>query len=429
MAGAGAKLFTSGSVLTADQVNTYLMDQAIMKFASTTARDAAFGGAGEPTLSEGMFAYTTDTNTLWLYDGSNWVNVLGSDIGAQALSNRNLVINGDMRIDQRNSGASLNPVNGATYTVDRWYHYASQASKLSFQQNQGAVTPPTGFSYYSGFASLSAFSIAATDQFLYSQYIEGYNTAKLAWGTANAKTATLSFWVRSSLTGTFGGSVQNSAQNRCFPYSYTISSANTWEYKTVVITGDTTGTWLTTNGIGARIHFSLATGATYSGTAGAWTGTSFITSVTGAVSVVGTNTATWQITGVQLEAGAVATPFEFEDYGVTLAKCQRYYQRYNNNATNSFTNLIGSAYSATGASFVVPIKSSMRVKPTSVDFSTIRVYDGSNAGTSITAITLTEGSTDGFGLDVTASSMTQYRPYFIIAGASTAGYLGFSAEL
>jgi hypothetical protein len=407
------------------------MDQAIMKFASTTARDDSFGGAGEPVLAEGMFAYTTDTNTLWLYNGSSWVNLLGSDIGEQALSNRNVIINGDMRIDQRNSGAAINPV-GNVYTVDRWGHFASQSGKLSFQQNQGAVTAPVGFSYYAGFTSLSAFSIAATDQFLYVQKVEGYNIAKLNWGTANAKTATLSFWVRSSLTGTFGGAIQNSAQNRCFPYSYTISTANTWEYKTVVIAGDTTGTWLTTNGIGAQINFSLATGSTYSGTAGAWTGTSFISSVTGAVSVVGTNAATWQVTGVQLEAGSVATPFEFEDFGTTLAKCQRYYLRYS--AENIFTTFtrqaVASTTTAAQAMFAPPV--SMRVAATSIDSSTIALtpYAGTGLTALTSATTSSESSKNFISINVgAASGLVVGTSYTLLANNSASAFIGFSAEL
>jgi hypothetical protein len=433
MAGAGNKLFTSGSVLTASDVNTYLMDQTIMRFTSTTTRDAAFGGAGEPTLAEGMFAYTTDTNTLWLYNGSSWVNLLGSDIGEQALSNRNVVINGAMTIDQRNSGAAINPV-FQQLTVDRWTHFASQTGKLSFQQNQGGVTPPVGFSYYSGLTSLSAFSIAATDQFLQFQKIEGYNIAKLNWGTANAKTATLSFWVRSSLTGTFGGSIQNSAQNRCFPYSYTISSANTWEYKTVVIAGDTTGTWLTTNGVGAQINFSLATGSTYSGTAGAWTGTSFISSVTGAVSVVGTNAATWQVTGVQLEAGSVATPFEFEDYSTTLAKCQRYYFRLQPNAASRMLSTTGFNSFTTRGLVVVPFPVTLRTRPTAIEQSgtatDYKIAHGITATTLSAVPAFSAETTDSlalFACDVSAG-LTVGDGSILLTNNSSA-YLAWSAEL
>jgi hypothetical protein len=371
---------------------------------------------------DGQVIYMTDVDQTAVWDGTAWV------VLAPIASGRNMIINGDMRIDQRNSGAALNPV-GVVYTVDRWAHYASQTGKLSFQQNQSAVTPPVGFSYYSGFTSLSAFSIASSDQFLYMQKVEGYNFAKLNWGTANAKTATLSFWVRSSLTGTFGGSIQNSAQNRCFPYSYTISSANTWEYKTVVITGDTTGTWLTTNGIGAHIHFSLATGSTYSGTAGEWVGTSYISSVTGAVSVVGTNAATWQVTGVQLEAGAVATPYEFEDYGTTLAKCQRYY--YRDNAVLPYSRYgVGSGASTTSARIDIKFPVTMRTYWSSVDYNLLALDDNASlfAVTSVTALANATSFNEA-AISCAATGLTQFRFYHLESNNSTSGYIGFSAEL
>jgi hypothetical protein len=218
----------------------------------------------------------------------------------------------------------------------------TQSSKISIQQNAGSVTPPTGFINYLGVTSLSAYSVATGDVFGIRQRIEGLNISDLGWGTASAQAVTVSFWVRSSLTGTFGGSLQNSAGNRSYPFSYTISSANTWEQKTLNIAGDTSGTWLTTNGVGIELLFSLGAGATYSGTAGAWVGANY-NSATGATSVVGTNGATFYITGVQLEAGSVASPFERRDYGRELMMCQRYY-------TTSFQN---DAYPASPNSLTV----------------------------------------------------------------------------
>ena len=251
--------------------------------------------------------------------------VNGNNISAvNSLGFRNRIINGDMRIDQRNSGASVTP-STATYLVDRWVYNFTQASKFSFQQNAGSVTPPTGFTNYLGATVVSAVSIGADDVFVLRQRIEGFNVADLGWGTSNAQTVTLSFWVRSSLTGTFGGAFQNSAENRAYPVTYTINAANTWEQKTITVAGDTTGTWLTNNGNGIMLGFSLGTGATSSGTAGAWAASSF-TSATGAVSVVGTLDATFYITGVQLEAGSVATPFERRDYGREFMMCQRFYE-------------------------------------------------------------------------------------------------------
>jgi len=239
--------------------------------------------------------------------------------------NKNRIINGAMVIDQRNAGALVNPMADSTYYLDRWRASSSQTSKLSIGQNAGSVTPPAGFTNYMGFTSLSAYSITSGDIFGIAQNIEGYNVADLAWGTASASTVTLSFWVRSSLTGTFGGSLRNSASSRSYPFSYTVSSANTWEQKSITIAGDTSGTWLTTNGIGILLFLSLGSGSTYSGTAGSWSGSTY-TSATGATSVVGTNGATFYITGVQLEKGSTATSFDYRPYGTELQLCQRYFE-------------------------------------------------------------------------------------------------------
>ena len=238
---------------------------------------------------------------------------------------KNRIINGGMVIDQRNAGASVTPTSGAIYTCDRWNVTNSQASKLSVQQNASAVTPPTGFSSYLGVTSLSSYSVLAGDYFLLVQSIEGYNVSDLDFGKASAKTVTVSFWVRSSLTGTFGGALNNSGSVRCYPFTYTINSANTWEQKTITVVGDTTGTWLTNNGIGLIVIFGLGVGTSSSSTAGSWQTTNFY-SATGATSVVGTSGATFYITGVQLEKGSVATSFDYRPYGTELSLCQRYYE-------------------------------------------------------------------------------------------------------
>jgi hypothetical protein len=255
------------------------------------------------------------------------LTVNGNNISAvNSLGFRNRVINGNMVIDQRNAGAAVTPVFGTTsFPVDRWQGTISANSKFSAQQNAGAVTPPAGFTKYLGATSLSAYSVGSGDYFALQQNIEGFNVADLGWGAGGAQSVTLSFWVRSSLTGTFGGGLKNNAANRTYPFTYTISAANTWEYKTITIAGDTSGTWTTDNTTGLAVMFGLGVGSTFSGTAGSWAGANLV-SATGAVSVVGTNGATFYITGVQLEAGSVATPFEQIDYGRELIMCQRYYE-------------------------------------------------------------------------------------------------------
>jgi hypothetical protein len=268
--------------------------------------------SGEVTISAPSVAGTT---TLELPATSSTLATQNS------LGVRNLIINGDMRIDQRNAGASVTPTN-AQYHIDRWRAYLSQASKYTVQQS---TTAPSGFNYSLLATSSSAYTVGASDYFLLAQPIEGLNSAHLAWGTSDAKTVTLSFWVRSSLTGTFGGAVGNAAGNRSYPYSYTISSADTWEKKTITIAGDTSGTWVTTNASSVVIYWSLGSGSSSSGTAGAWSGT-YYDSVTGATSIVGTSGATLYITGVQLEVGEGASDFEHLPYDVQLRRCQRYYE-------------------------------------------------------------------------------------------------------
>jgi hypothetical protein len=241
-----------------------------------------------------------------------------------AIGFKNRIINGNMVIDQRNAGASVTATTSFPYTLDRWQAIASQNSKFTIQQNAGSVTPPAGFTNYLGVTSSSAYTVGISEQFRITQFIEGYNTADLGFGTANAKTVTLSFWVRSSLTGTFGGSLNNSDYTRSYPFSYTISAANTWEQKTITVAGDTSGTWQTTNSTGIAVVFGLGVGSSLSSTAGSWSSNAYI-SVTGATSVVGTNGATFYITGVQLEVGTAATNFDVRSVGTELGLCQRYF--------------------------------------------------------------------------------------------------------
>jgi hypothetical protein len=335
--------------------------------------------------------------------GTTGINVDGPFNSASSMGFKNRLINSAMVIDQRNAGASVTPASGQ-YTLDRWTFSLSQASKISTQQSS---TAPAGFVNSSLITSLSSYSVSAGDLFLFEQHIEGYNIADLGWGTADAKPVTLSFWVRSSLTGTFGGGIQNSAQTRSYPFSYTISSANTWTQISITIAGETSGTWLKTNGIGMYVFFGLGVGSTYSGTAGSWSTNNYL-SATGATSVVGTNGATWYVTGVQLEKGSTATSFDYRPYGTELALCQRYYQPINSiSALASSTTAI-----ATNIQFAVP----MRATPTISITTTVTIYDGvSNYTQSSADAGSYLGSAYG-GLwysIINFSGLTQYRAYVL----------------
>jgi len=271
---------------------------------------------------------------------------------------RNRIINGAMVIDQRNAGASVTNINGNVYPVDRFIAAGAVASKFTAQQNAGSVTPPVGFTNYLGITSLSAYTVGAGENFNIRCYNEGLNTADLGWGTANAKTVTLSFWVYSSLTGTFGGSINNYSFNRSYPYSYTITSANTWQQISVTIAGDTSGTWNTNNSGSLCVFWNLGCGATNSGPAGSWSSNLYI-APTGATSVVGTNGATFYITGVQLEVGSTATSFDYRPYGTELALCQRYYQAFFGPTTTGIGN-----GSTNVNDVVIPLFVPLRASPT-----------------------------------------------------------------
>jgi hypothetical protein len=333
-----------------------------------------------------------------------------------------------MVLDQRNAGASVTPTSGQ-YLLDRWVAVLTQASKFTVQQNAGSVTPPVGFSNYLGATSSSAYSVVSGDAFLIAQFIEGFNTSDLGWGTANAKTVTLSFQVYSSLTGTFGGAIVNSANNRSYPFSYTVSSANTWSSISVTIAGDTSGTWIgATNGVGLRVRFGLGSGATFSGTAGAWATGDFV-QPTGTVSVVGTSGATWRITGCQLEVGTQATSFEYRQYQQELALCQRYYAKFSTLSGNFAGYGAGVVEASTGATIVVKYPQSMRATPTLTQ-STTGLYDGASVRT-VTSLGTVYYGDNALNANINASGggLTQGRGCVWVAQSSTAGYIDLSSEL
>ena len=338
-----------------------------------------------------------------------------SSAGLYGLKNR--LINGSMSISQGAAGATITPAvtsaYATNYPVDRFQVIVGAASKLTTAQSSVAAT---GFNFSTLITSSSAYTVGSGEVFVIRQNIEGFNTADLAWGTASAAAVTLSFWVRSSLTGTFGGSLQNSASNRSYPFTYTISAGNTWELKSVTIAGDTTGTWIgATNGIGLRVNFGLGVGSTYSGTAGAWAGSDY-NSATGATSVVGTSGATFYITGVQLEKGSTATSFDYRPYGTELQLCQRYYYKISNHP-------IGGAYSAnySWSNGVVSFPATMRSTPTLDSGAAFTVGAGSAGTVALTNTPTGVNSPSAVGLYNSAGNWT--ATVFITVAA------GFSAEL
>ena len=348
-------------------------------------------------------------------------SVAGSNLGAgNASTLKNRLINGAMVIQQRGNSPYTVPSGGGSsgYCIDRFTSQSSQASKISVTQSS---TAPTGFSNSALITSLAATTVGSTDYFTFEQRVEGFNTYDLGWGTASAKTVTLSFWVQSSLTGTFGGAIINGANNYSYPFTYSIPVANTWTQISVTIAGPTSGTWIAaTNATSMTVGFGLGVGSTYSGAAGSWAAT-YYASATGATSVVGTNGATFYITGVQLEVGSSATGFEYRQYGQELALCQRYFYLI---SQPPFRGVVTAATGAGRCGYNHPV--TMRAAPTLVASAALPIYDG--AATSTATISNNYSTISICEVDLTgATGLTAYRPAIVYQTGSS--NLQVSAEL
>ena len=263
------------------------------------------------------------------------------------LGRRNMIINGAMQVAQR-STSSTSTSGIAYHTVDRFNFRGQSTGVFSIAQ----VTDSPDDFYYSTKITVTTpdTSIGGGQRYWVTSYLEGNTVSHLNFGTSSAKTVTLSFYVKSSLTGTFSGGLVNSSFDRAQAFTYTISSANTWERKTVTISGDTSGTWLATTGIGLSVSFDLGAATNRQQSAGAWTASGSV-AATGASQVIANNGATWQITGVQLEVGEQATPFEHRSFAEELALCHRYYQEFNYD-THGYYVTNGGASSASQSKYL-----------------------------------------------------------------------------
>ena len=322
----------------------------------STKIEYADGTAAAPTVTN-----TGDTDTGMYFPAANEVAVAAGGSVAAAFNRnglffRNRIINGDMRIDQRNAGASITLSTTTQYPVDRFASFkGTSGATVTAQQSS---TAPTGFVNSIVYTVSTGSSPAAGDINGFWQQIEGTNVSDLAWGSASALPITVSFWVRASVTGTYSFSLNNSAVDRFYVATYTVNSANTWEYKTIAIAGDTSGTWLRTTGVGIQIVWDLGYGSNFNGTAGSW-GSSTIRRTSGSVQLVANTGATLYITGVQLETGSVATPFERRPFGTELMLCQRYYQTVRACAQDN-----GAAASTKAYTIPVNFNVAMRAAPT-----------------------------------------------------------------
>ena len=341
---------------------------------------------------------TVKANTY--QDASGGSNAVFSGVASppNSMGFRNRIINGDMRISQAQAGASISVSTDPSprnFPVDRFFCSASGGGVYTAQRS---TTAPAGFTNSLILTVTTAdSSIAAGDVYYMCQAIEGFNVADLGWGSASAQTITLSFWVRSSIAGTYSGALRNNAVNRAYAFSYTINAANTFEYKTVTITGDTSGTWTTDNSCGIFVDWDLGSGTNFNGTANAWSAGNFLRNSSG-TNWIGTNGATFYITGVQLEAGTVASPFERRDYGRELIMCQRYYEKSFALATAPVTNagintgeFIAAANTTIGNSYTgnVFFKVTKRAAPT------ITLFNRANASNNWQWYTSAGGVTNG----------------------------------
>lgn len=268
---------------------------------------------------------------------------------------KNRIINGDMRIDQRNAGGVVTTSVVSQYVVDRFISRTDTANGTA----QRSTTAPVGFVNSIVFTSGTGASPSTSQVNTNTQRIEGFNVADFGWGTTNAQTITLSFWVQSSITGMFAFRIGNGT--RSYVATYTISTVNTFEFKTITILGDTSGTWATDNSVGMYLNWDLGSGSSFNASsANTWLAGDFL-KVSGATSIVGTSGATFYITGVQLEKGSTATSFDYRDYGRELVLCKRYYKKVSGGVTATVPSSTG--YSQPGNTFNVYIED-MRTLPT-----------------------------------------------------------------
>lgn len=310
---------------------------------------------------------------------------------------RNRIINGAMEIDQRTNGASTSIAvgDGVMFLPDRWRFQKSSSSYGSTAQISS--TAPESFTSSLLVTVTSAFSPAAGDYFTLGQKIEGPNYADLQFGNAVAKSITVSFWVRSSVTGSYAISLSNAnLYSRFIVKTITINSANTWEYKTVTFPGNTTGTWGISTSDSLYLRIDLGSGSSFNATASdTWSTSGFRLSST--VNFAANSGATFYLTGVQVEVGTSATPFERRSYGLELELCKRYRTRVGVAFDSDYNPFVG------GSS---PI--SMRVAPSHVATNWSAIVANINYGTGVNGVNILYSNPDQIGWQVYRSAASRF---------------------
>jgi hypothetical protein len=361
-------------------------------------------------------------------DANQNVSLPNSLNAANTFGFKNRVINGGMVVNQRNTTVTYGSGGVNAYCIDQFKGSKSNTGTFTLQQS---TTAPTGFTKSLLLTVTGTESSLASNSFYdVVHYIEGNNIADFAWGSSSAKTVTLSFWVRSSVTGIYSFELRNGANNRSITYNYTIAAANTWQQVTQTITGDTTGTWATDTGSGIEILFPVATGSSFTtGTTGVWQANNSNAS-TSAINLMATNGATWYLTGVQLEVGTQATSFDFRSYGTELALCQRYYYKLSSNSANATTFMSpGVAYNTTqSAQHYCGFPVTMRTAPTASIGGSVVLYVNASTNT-ITSIATQNCSPTQGTLNFNVAAGLTAGTYYIPICQNTTAYFDFSAEL
>lgn len=377
----------------------------------------------------------------YVYSGTDWVP-LASEVTnltayqTKALAQapyRNLIINGDMQVAQRSTSvASLTA--GEYRTADRFFvAIDTQGTWTNSVENDA----PTG----SGFAkslkmlcTTADASPAAGDALNIQQRIEGQNLQQVKKGTASAEQLTLSFWVKSNVTGTYIAELYDADNTRQISKSYTISVSGTWERKTITFPADTTGAFDNDNALSLYAIWWLGAGSNHtSGTlnSSAWNSATTANRAVGQTNLASATSNYWQITGVQLEVGDTATPFEFKPFAQDLAECQRYYYRNSSSTSNNYVRVaqghVGSGSStALYAHTYMPV--TLRANPSSVEFANLGAWNGGNP-IAISAVVLESVAPSVVTLLYTSSGLTSTAPYVVIGNNNASAYLGISAEL
>jgi hypothetical protein len=375
---------------------------------------------------------TLATNAITDASGGNTATINSYTPTESNMAGRNKIINGSMVFDQRNAGASVTLNTwGGQFPVDRFRgNVRPSIGTISAQQS---TVVPSGQGFYNSLklTQASVTTEAANDVYSVVHNIEGYNIQEFQFGTAEAKELVLSFWVKSSITGTYSVSFSNELVDRSLIKEYTISAADTWQKISIPFSADSTGTWSASNSTGLRIFWDLGGGTDYRTTPNSWTSGDYRSSVN-QVRWIDTSGATFYITGVQLEAGSVATPFERRQYGQELALCSRYFWKISGASANNYVGA-GFCDSSTAVVTIVAYPVRMRAIPTLQTSGTASDYNIRWAGGNITTCNNVPTGTDRTEMfaridaSVSGGLTTGYGG--VVRNANTNGFFAYTAEL